>query len=50
MSIICLYSQVYVALSRGTKEDIRESIQKAFEKEELKPYYDFIWENIKLDW
>nr|WP_307920119.1 hypothetical protein [Mycoplasmopsis bovis] len=36
---------MYVALSRGTKE--------AFEKEsirerELKPYYDFIWENIKL--
>nr|WP_307924775.1 hypothetical protein [Mycoplasmopsis bovis] len=23
-------------------------IEKAFEKEELKPYYDFIWENIKL--
>nr|WP_307916324.1 hypothetical protein [Mycoplasmopsis bovis] len=36
---------MYVALSRGTKEaSKRESIQK----EELKPYYDFIWENIKL--
>ncbi|SBO45208.1 hypothetical protein MBOVJF4428_00226 [Mycoplasmopsis agalactiae] len=31
---------MYVALSRGTKE--------AFEKEELKPYYDFIWENIRV--
>ncbi|MBT1337519.1 MAG3960 family lipoprotein [Mycoplasmopsis bovis] len=35
---------MYVALSRGTKE----AFEKAFEKEELKPYYDFIWENIKL--